>query len=139
MSAKILLLATASLALAAFESASAQAQTPVASGGLLDEVVVTASRRTESVQNAAAAISAIGSERLVQSGVTEARQLAQVAPSLVVAVGQSESVSSQFRLRGIGTAGQQVGFEGSVGVYLDNAYIARGGIATTDLLDVKRG
>lgn len=105
---------------------------------VLDEVVVTASRRTESVQKAPAAITAISSDRLVQSGVTEARQLSQVAPSLVVAVGQSESVSAQFRLRGIGTAGGQVGFEGSVGVYIDGAYIARGGIATSDLLDVKR-
>lgn len=114
--------------------AQAQAQSP----GVLDEVVVTASRREESVQKAAASVTAISATRLAESGITEARQLQQVAPSLVVSVGQSESVASQFRLRGIGTSGAQVGFEGSVGVYLDGAYITRGGIATSDLLDVKR-
>ncbi len=115
------------------------------SGGVLPaatvdagDIVVTATRRSESLQRVPLAITAIGGGQLAAAGVLEARALPQIAPSLFISTSTSESAGTQVRLRGVGTSSQNVGFEGSVGIFVDGVYVNRPGEALADLMDVKR-
>lgn len=49
-----------------------------------DEIIVTATRRSETLSNVPIAVSAVSGEKLAQTGASDVRQLAQVAPSLLV-------------------------------------------------------
>ena len=89
----------------------------------LDEVVVTAQRREQRLQDVPVAVSAFDSATLRASGVANVRELTQVEPSLNVQY--SAGVYSPF-LRGIGnSAGGTVGNEASVPVYIDDLYYTR--------------
>ncbi|WP_083900712.1 TonB-dependent receptor [Azospirillum sp. B4] len=104
----------------------------------LDEIIVTATKRSASLQRVPMAISAISGDTLASSGITEARALPQIAPSLFISTSTSESSGTQVRLRGVGTSSQNVGFEPSVGIFEDGVYLNRPGEALSDLMDVKR-
>ena len=98
--------------------ADAEAQEPQATTSL-DEVVVTAQRRSERVQDIPAAISAFGSEQLENAGVVNTRDLATVTPSLSFTL---NSYAPQAAIRGIGTRGVNPGDESVVPIYLDGVY-----------------
>lgn len=102
------------------------------------EIVVTATRRAESLQRVPLAITAISGGQLATAGITEARALPQIAPSLFISTSTSESAGTQVRLRGVGTSSQNAGFEPSVGVFEDGVYLNRPGEALSDLMDIKR-
>jgi iron complex outermembrane receptor protein len=65
----------------------------------LQEVVVTAQRRTESVQKSSLAIQVVGDKDLVRQGVAEARDLTSVVPSIVIS---QAGTFTQTNLRGVG-------------------------------------
>jgi iron complex outermembrane receptor protein len=85
----------------------------------LDEIVVTAQRRSERIQDVPAAISAFGSEQLENAGVVNTRDLATVTPSLSFTL---NSYAPQAAIRGIGTRGVNPGDEQVVPIYLDGVY-----------------
>ncbi|WDF74421.1 TonB-dependent receptor [Novosphingobium sp. KACC 22771] len=103
-----------------------------------EEIIVTATKRSESLQKIPLAITAVEGRALTAGGVMEARALPQIAPSLFISTSTSESAGTQVRLRGVGTSSQNAGFEGSVGIFEDGVYLNRPGEALSDLLDVKR-
>lgn len=90
------------------------------SEGLVD-IVVTAQRRAENLQNVPIAITAIGSESLTKAGVTDLQSLQVVAPSLNFAQATGYSLP---RIRGIGTGAAGPGVENSVALFVDGVYIA---------------
>lgn len=102
---------------------------------LLGDIVVTAQRREERVQDIPAAISAIGAEDLVTAGVVNTRDLQLVTPSLAFT---QASYAPQPSIRGIGTRGVNPGDEQVVPVYLDGVYqpFVVGGLF--ELSDVER-
>src|SRR6476646_3170357 len=76
------------------------------------EIIVTATRRADTVANVPIAISAVSAATLQNSGANDIRQLNQVAPSLLVSSTGSEANGSA-RIRGIGTVGDNPGLERS--------------------------
>ncbi|MEQ1819319.1 MAG: TonB-dependent receptor, partial [Terricaulis sp.] len=62
----------------------------------------------------------------------------QVAPSLQMGTGQSNSSGTIARIRGIGTGSDNPGFEGAVGIFIDGVYRARAGAALADLPELER-
>jgi outer membrane receptor protein involved in Fe transport len=104
---------------------------------VLEEVIVTATRREQSVMEVPVAVSAFTGADLAQRGITEVSELAQVSSSLFINSNSSEAVGTEVRIRGIGTAGNNPGLEASVGVFIDGIYRSRSGLATGDLLDVE--
>jgi iron complex outermembrane receptor protein len=82
----------------------------------LEEVIVTAQRRAENVQDAAIAVTAISGSALVNQSVTQATDLAGLVPSLQVAQG---AALTQFYLRGIGTFGANAWAEQGVAFNLE--------------------
>lgn len=102
-----------------------------------DEIVVTATGRTAAIQDVPLAVTAVSGEQLTNSGVQDLRDVTQLAPSFQLGTGQSIAASTA-RVRGIGTGGDNVGFESAVGIFIDGVYRARAGAALSDLPDVER-
>lgn len=102
------------------------------------EVVVTATGRAQVAQDVPIAVSVVGAEQLENTGASDIRGLRQVTPSLQVTTGQSAATGVVLRIRGIGTAGDNPGFEPAVGVFIDGVFRARAGVALADLPPIDR-
>lgn len=114
------------------------AQTTSQDVGIVDRIVVTATKREENVQNVPVAVSAYNDELLAASGVTDIRELMALSPSLTLAASQSEAAGVNARIRGVGTTGDNAGLESSVGVFIDGVYRSRNSIALSDLGEIDR-
>jgi iron complex outermembrane receptor protein len=87
----------------------------------LEEVVVTAQRRSESLQDVPIAITATSAETLERSGVTNAQEIEIVTPGLSFATVGSYA---QPRIRGVGTSADAATLENPVAMYVDGVYYA---------------
>ena len=103
--------------------------------GVLEEVVVTAQKRSQNLQDVPVAVTAFTGEQLRQAGVRDMFELASIAPSLRVTQSQSSSNTS-FGIRGIFTSTQNFGLESSVGLYVDGIYRARQGSMINNMVDI---
>lgn len=118
------------------EVASAEVTASTDGGGnRLNDIVVTAQRREENVQDTPVSVNAFDAEALQARGVTSALQLTQVDPSLNISF--NADTAYPF-IRGIGNiAAGVIGNEASVGTYIDNVYYGRLFSALLDLGDVE--
>jgi outer membrane receptor protein involved in Fe transport len=101
----------------------------------LEEVVVTAQKREQNLQDVPVAVSAFSNETLRESGIHDMFQLQSLAPSLTVQQTQTSTATS-FGIRGIFTSSQNFGLESSVGLYVDGVYRSRQGSMINNMLDV---
>ena len=129
-------LANAAAAQTATDTVGSTAATnPVQSDNQLQEVVVTAQRRSESVQKTPLAVTAISGDSLQESGTTNLEALSQVAPGLNV----SEQVGqARLTLRGIGLDDISTGAESSVAFNQDGVFYSRSAAALASFYDVDR-
>jgi len=106
-------------------------------GLVLEEIVVTAQKRTESLIEVPVAVSVFSGAVIEQAQIRDAIDLQQLVPSLVVnsSTGSTQSI---FSIRGIGTAGNNTGLEQSVGVFIDGVYRGRVGAAMSDYVDIEQ-
>ncbi|NIB38380.1 TonB-dependent receptor [Pseudomaricurvus alkylphenolicus] len=103
---------------------------------MLEEIVVTAQKRAESVQDIPIAVSAFGGDFVQESGITNVGDLTAHAPGLNGnAYSNTESV---FTVRGVGTAAFGIGVDSSVGVFIDDIALGRPAIAASSFFDVER-
>jgi outer membrane receptor protein involved in Fe transport len=107
-------------------------------GSPVEEIVVTAQRRAQSVRDVPLAVSAFSEQTLERAGINDIKELAVLSPSLVVTSTQAETAGTTIRIRGIGTTGDNVGLESSVAVFIDGVYRNRNNVALTDLGNVER-
>ena len=103
----------------------------------LEEVVVTAQKRTQSQQDVPMAISVLTADGLANAGVQDMFDVAAQVPSLGVQQ-NTNPLNAQFRIRGIGNFGNIPNFEPAVAYFVDGAFRARSGLALGDLVDVER-
>jgi iron complex outermembrane recepter protein len=111
------------------------ASSPSRADGTLEEVVVTAQKRTQNLQDVPVAVTAFTGEMLRESGVHDMFELSAIAPSLSVEQTQTSTVTT-FGIRGIFTSSQNFGLESSVGLYVDGVYRARQGSMINNMVDV---
>ena len=109
-----------------------------AEDAVIEQIIVTATRREESVTDVPLAVSAYDAERIEVSRVTDIMELMRVAPSFHVASGQAESVGVTARIRGVGTNSDNPGLESSVGMYIDGVYRNRATVGFTELGAIER-
>lgn len=106
---------------------------------LIEEViVVTATRRSESVQKIPVSVSVVSGDDLAKAGVSDTRGLVGLAPSFFLTSSSSEVGGTTARIRGIGTQGNNPGLESAVGMYVDGVYRNRSGVGLTDFGQVER-
>ncbi len=100
----------------------------------LEEVVVTAQKRAENVQDVPISITAFSGETLKQAGVNDVRDLRRIAPNLNITT-SSQQTNTRVIIRGIGTAGNTA-IEPSVASFIDGIYIPRVGSLLAGLNDI---
>lgn len=119
--------AAATLALAASAPALSQNLT-------LEEIIVTATKRAEGLQEVPIAISVMSGQEINAKGLTKMEDLSTYMPNVHVA---EASGGTNLFIRGIGS-GVNYGFEQSVGTFVDGVYFGRGRSARGKFLDLER-
>jgi len=107
----------------------------------LEEVVVTAQKRAQNVQEVPIAVSAFTADSLQERAVTDVSQISNMAPNVTLDAGTPFSGSSAVisaYVRGIGSNDFAFNIDPAVGIYLDGVYLARSVGANQDLGDVER-
>lgn len=102
----------------------------------LEEVIVTAQKRSENLQDVPVAVSAITADQLDDIGFNDIADIAAQVPSLIVLTNISP-LSATFRIRNIGNAGNIPTFEPATGLFIDGAFRSRSGMGIGDLADVQ--
>jgi outer membrane receptor protein involved in Fe transport len=118
----------------AFWTITAAAFSPLASAATLEEVVVTAQHRSQSLQDVPVSVSAISGDKMMEAGINRMEDLQAYVPNLTVT---ESGISTDIYIRGIGT-GMNQGFEQSVGMYVDGIYYGRAQLARAPFLDLAR-
>ncbi len=109
--------------------------------GALEEIIVTAQKREESLQDTPIAITAFTAAALADKGVNDISEIALFTPNLVFdttsPIGGVSSGAAVF-IRGIGNTDFSLTTDPGVGTYVDGVYVARSVGGVLDVLDVER-
>ena len=116
---------------AASLSLSAQAQGP------LEEIIVTASKRAQTLQEVPIAVSVTSAETIEQAEIRDVLDLQSVVPSLRVSQLQNSNQTT-FIIRGFGNGANNPGIEPSVAVFVDGVYRSRAQSSISDLPKLER-
>jgi len=103
------------------------------------DIIVTAQRREQRLQDVPVAVTAFGADQLKSNNIESVQDIATRTPGL--SIGQVDPINQNFSMRGIGSASgisQNAGGDASVVVFVDGVYAGRGGIPDLDSLDLER-
>ncbi len=104
----------------------------------LEEIIVTAERQTESLQDVSVSVSAFDNATLERRQVTEILQVMNDVPNLVGNNNVGQSTATTFFIRGVGTTESIPTVDTTVGLYVDGVYIGRQGVNNFSLFDIAR-
>jgi len=105
---------------------------------VLDDVIVTAQRREESIARTPVAVTAVSGDRLRRSGLSSISALENLTPSLTLNQG-GQAATGGFRIRGIGTETFSAGVEPAVATIVDGVLVGRTtNVTGLQLIDVER-
>ena len=119
-------LSTLALAIATASSGAYAAQ--------LEEVIVTAQKRAQSLQDVPISMTAVSGERLEDAGITDFQSLSEFVPNLSIS---ENAVNTIITMRGISVGANQ-SFEQSVGVYVDGVHYGKSRQIRTGLFDLQQ-
>ena len=103
----------------------------------LEEIVVTATKRAQSLQDVPIAVNAFSAETIEVAGINNAGDLAILTPALNINV-NTNPFAARMIIRGVGTAQTDPALEPSVGLFIDGIYLGRTGLGMSDLTDIER-
>jgi iron complex outermembrane receptor protein len=109
----------------------------VANTPVLTEIIVTAQKRAQNIQDVPISVIALSAQQLKDGGVSDIKNLQSLMPGLTVTSTTSENVTTA-RIRGIGTVGDNPGLESSVGVVIDGVYRPRNGVGFGSLGEIEQ-
>lgn len=110
------------------------AQSPDDSNPVLEEIIVTAQKREQSLQDVAIAVSVISGEKLAEFAISNLEEMSQYVPNFSQVATPTSNV---VIIRGIGS-GPNAGFEQSVGTFKDGVYLGRARQTLAPLFDLAR-
>jgi len=116
-------------------AASSTVSEPAERAGGLEEIVVTATRREERLQDIPVTVTAVTSKTLSAAGIVDARSLTQVIPGFT---GNRTASVIQPVIRGVGSGGVSVGDEPNVATYIDGVYQPDAFSNSLELVEVER-
>jgi iron complex outermembrane recepter protein len=117
-------------------AASAQEAPSAEEAGGLQDIIVTAQRREESLQKAAVAVSAVTGDSLVAAGISDTAALGRLVPSLVIA--PTGGSGTGFYLRGVGTLQGNAFGENPIAFNYAGVYVARPNAPVGTFYDLER-
>jgi len=100
----------------------------------IEEVVVTAQKRAESIQDVPLSVTAMSGEKIEKAGIGDLSELSSYVPNLNIAEG---AINTNIYMRGMGS-GINRAFEQSVGMFIDGIYMGRGRQFRSPFLDLER-
>ncbi|NJC40239.1 outer membrane receptor protein involved in Fe transport [Brevundimonas alba] len=103
----------------------------------IDDIIVTAQKREQNLQDVPIVVTTLSQETLQDAGVRDIKDLQILTPGLTVTSTSSEA-STTARIRGVGTVGDNPGLESSVGVVIDGVYRSRNSVGFGDLGELQR-
>jgi outer membrane receptor protein involved in Fe transport len=104
---------------------------------LFEEIIVTASKRAQTLQEIPVAVSVVAADAIRDSQIRDVKDLQFLVPSLRVNQLQT-SGNANFFIRGFGNGANNAGLEPSVGVFIDGVYRSRSAAALSDLPNLER-
>lgn len=119
-------------AVAAAVSSAAQAQQAV-----LEEIIVTATKRAESLQDIPVSVNALSADAIQEAGISNLNDVAAQVPSLTI-VSNLNPFATAINIRGFGTSQNDPALEASVAFILDGVYMGSSGLGMSDLTDIER-
>ena len=103
----------------------------------LEEIVVTATKRVQNLQDVPIAVNAFNADTIEVAGINNAGDLAILTPALNINV-NTNPFAARMIIRGVGTAQTDPALEPSVGLFIDGVYLGRTGLGMSDLTDIER-
>ena len=105
-------------------------------GRMLEEVIVTAQKREQTLQEVPLTVTAFSGDFVTENGVEDIRDIAGLTPNLSIK-SRGETETSVF-IRGIGSQAPGIGADPAVGIFIDGMVASRGTNATAAFFDVER-
>lgn len=106
----------------------------IVNSAVLDEIVVTAQQRAESLQDVPVSVAAVTAEKISDAGVVDLQGLSEYVPNFTI---NETGISTTITIRGI-SSGINPGFEQSVGMYNDGVFYGRDQLARIPMIDMER-
>lgn len=110
------------------------ASATVSNAALLEEIVVTAQQRSESLQDVPVSVAAVTAEKMSNAGIVDLQGLSELVPNFSI---NETGISTTVTIRGI-SSGINPGFEQSVGIYNDGIFFGRDQLARIPMMDMER-
>ncbi len=102
----------------------------------LEEILVTAERRSESIQDISASIAALSADQIEKLDISSAVDLQNHVPNLAI---RSNTVgTTSYSIRGVGKAVDDVSTDSGVGVFIDDIFLPRNSAASGAMVDIER-
>lgn len=127
---------TLKICLLAASCTGASVSLPAVAQTVSEEIVVTARKREESVQDVPIAISVIGAQQIKDMKLANVDDIAGILPNVVNSGGGQGG--DTFAIRGLSTTSNNPGFETGIGMYIDEVYIGRQFAFVTPIFDLQR-
>ena len=124
-----------SLVLIPFTAFSAEEE---ASGGVLEEIIVTARKREETAQSVPIPISALSEAQMEARNITDIQDVERITPNLDFEYSSVNNNNTQVFLRGIGQVNWSTTQDPKIGIYIDGVYLSRPQGGLIDLMDLER-
>ncbi len=115
----------------------ADVQTESDDSAMGNEIIITATKREQTLQSTPVAVSVTTAETIERAQIRDIADLVSVVPSLRVSQSQS-AFATTYSIRGFGTSGNNLGLEPSVAVFVDGVYRSRSIAQISDLPDIQR-
>jgi iron complex outermembrane recepter protein len=104
----------------------------------VDEVIVTARRREETLKDVPISVTVQSGRQLENRGAIDITALQRVTPNMTLQVSRGTNSTLTAFIRGVGQQDPLWGFEPGVGLYIDDVYVARPQGAVLDIFEVER-
>ncbi|MBV1904481.1 MAG: TonB-dependent receptor plug domain-containing protein [Pseudomonadales bacterium] len=115
-----------------------EARAETGARNIIEEVLVTARRREESVQDVPIPVSNFSGEQLISRVSEDMRDLSRIIPNLSFQESVANKNSASVFLRGIGQTNWIPTQDPKIGIYVDGVYLGRPQGAIFDLMDIER-
>ena len=130
-------IALSAVALAASVTSLAQQRAAPESGSMLEEIVVTAQRREEKIQDVPIAITALSAAQLEQQNITTTLGLGKLIPNTLAFNNTGLATANGYYIRGLGNTESIATFDPPIGTYVDDVFIARQNANNLGLFDMQ--
>ncbi len=138
MASRLGLLVSASAFILAATPVLAQPATPASPSPTVGEVIVTAQRRAENLQNVPIAVTSFSASTLATEHITSAVDLGRVVPNMFASNNVGQASANVYYIRGLGQTESFPTFEPQVGTYVDDIYIGRQNANNLSLFGVQQ-